>query len=180
MDQVLQHLVNGTVLGGTYALLGIGLTLVFGVMRVVNFTHGELYAFGAYMTYALVSLAGVNFFAALPLATLAGVALGALLEARAAAADARGGYRQRDAGDDRRRAGAAERGDVDLGRRRQAHPQPLPGLAAGARPRIRSCRCGSSCWRPRRRCCWASGWRWTAPGRAWRCAPPSRTRRPRR
>ena len=80
MDQALQHLVNGTVLGGTYALLGIGLTLVFGVMRVVNFTHGELYAFGAYMTYALVSLAGVNFFAALVLATLAGVALGALLE----------------------------------------------------------------------------------------------------
>jgi branched-chain amino acid transport system permease protein len=80
MDQALQHLVNGTVLGGTYALLGIGLTLVFGVMRVVNFTHGELYAFGAYMTYALVSLAGVNFFASIALATLAGVALGALLE----------------------------------------------------------------------------------------------------
>jgi branched-chain amino acid transport system permease protein len=80
MDQALQHLVNGTVLGGTYALLGIGLTLVFGVMRVVNFTHGELYAFGAYVTYGLVSLAGVNFFLSLLLATLAGVALGAVLE----------------------------------------------------------------------------------------------------
>ena len=48
MDQFLQHLVNAVILGGTYALLGIGLTLIFGIMRVVNFTHGELYAFGAY------------------------------------------------------------------------------------------------------------------------------------
>ncbi|MEQ9508583.1 MAG: branched-chain amino acid ABC transporter permease, partial [Alloalcanivorax xenomutans] len=47
MDQFLQHLVNGTVLGATYALLGIGLTLIFGIMKVVNFAHGELYAFGA-------------------------------------------------------------------------------------------------------------------------------------
>lgn len=51
MDQLLQHLVNAAVLGGTYALLGIGLTLIFGIMRVVNFTHGELYAFGAYSVY---------------------------------------------------------------------------------------------------------------------------------
>ena len=38
MDQILQHGLNGVVLGGTYALLGIGLTLIFGIMRVVNFT----------------------------------------------------------------------------------------------------------------------------------------------
>ncbi|MBV9567558.1 MAG: branched-chain amino acid ABC transporter permease, partial [Hyphomicrobiales bacterium] len=46
MDQLLQHCLNALVLGGTYALLGIGLTLIFGIMRVVNFTHGELYSFG--------------------------------------------------------------------------------------------------------------------------------------
>ena len=56
MDQFLQHVLNGVVLGGTYALLGIGLTLIFGIMRVVNFTHGELYAFGAYLTYLFVAL----------------------------------------------------------------------------------------------------------------------------
>jgi branched-chain amino acid transport system permease protein len=67
-------------LGGTYALLGIGLTLIFGIMRVVNFTHGELYAFGAYMMYALVMLLGVNFFLALILAVVLGVALGWLVE----------------------------------------------------------------------------------------------------
>jgi branched-chain amino acid transport system permease protein len=80
MEQFLQHCLNALVLGGTYALLGIGLTLIFGIMRVVNFTHGELYAFGAYMMYALVMLAGVNFYVALPLAIALGVALGALLE----------------------------------------------------------------------------------------------------
>ena len=80
MNQLLQHLANAIILGGTYALLGIGLTLIFGIMRVVNFTHGEMYAFGAYMTYWFVARAGVSFFAALPLAILAGLALGAMLE----------------------------------------------------------------------------------------------------
>jgi branched-chain amino acid transport system permease protein len=80
VDQLLQHLVNALVLGGTYALLGIGLTLIFGIMRVVNFTHGELYAFGAYAVYWLVATAGINFFLALPIAIAAGVLLGALVE----------------------------------------------------------------------------------------------------
>jgi branched-chain amino acid transport system permease protein len=80
VDQLLQHLVNAVILGGTYALLGIGLTLIFGIMRVVNFTHGELYAFGAYAVYWLVATAGVNFFLALPIAIAAGLALGAVVE----------------------------------------------------------------------------------------------------
>jgi branched-chain amino acid transport system permease protein len=80
LDQLLQHGLNALMLGGTYALLGIGLTLIFGIMRVVNFTHGELYAFGAYMMYMLVMLSGVNFFVALALAIALGVLLGAGLE----------------------------------------------------------------------------------------------------
>jgi branched-chain amino acid transport system permease protein len=80
LDEFLQHVLNAIILGGTYALLGIGLTLIFGIMRVVNFTHGELYAFGAYCMYALVMLLGVNFFLALLLATVLGTALGAIIE----------------------------------------------------------------------------------------------------
>src|SRR3954465_14188186 len=80
MDQLLQHCLNALMLGGTYALLGIGLTLIFGIMRVVNFTHGELYAFGAYMMYMLVMRTGVNFFVALALAIALGVLLGAAVE----------------------------------------------------------------------------------------------------
>jgi branched-chain amino acid transport system permease protein len=80
VDEFLQHGLNALMLGGTYALLGIGLTLIFGIMRVVNFTHGELYAFGAYMMYMLVMLTGANFFASLVLAVALGVALGAAIE----------------------------------------------------------------------------------------------------
>ena len=58
LDQFLQHIVNALMLGGTYALLGIGLTLIFGIMRVVNFTHGELYAFGGYMIFMFTVLLG--------------------------------------------------------------------------------------------------------------------------
>jgi branched-chain amino acid transport system permease protein len=80
LSQFLQHLVNTVILGGTYALLGIGLTLIFGIMRVVNFTHGELYAFGAYAVFAFAMLLGINFFLALLLAILGGVVIGAAIE----------------------------------------------------------------------------------------------------
>src|SRR5829696_8491354 len=81
VDQLLQHLVNALILGGTYALLGIGLTLIFGIMRVVNFTHGELYSFGAYAVFALTMPLGLNFFASLAVAILGGLLLGAAIEA---------------------------------------------------------------------------------------------------
>jgi branched-chain amino acid transport system permease protein len=80
VEALLQHLVNGLVLGGTYALLGIGLTLIFGLMNVVNFAHGEFYTLGAYATFAALVLGGVPFLGALALAILAGVVLGALME----------------------------------------------------------------------------------------------------
>src|ERR1700758_1370002 len=80
MDAFLQHLVNGLVLGGTYALLGIGLTLIFGLMNLVNFAHGEFYTLGAYATFAVLALGGVSFFLAVIAALLVGAAAGALCE----------------------------------------------------------------------------------------------------
>ena len=71
---------NGLVLGGTYALLGIGLTLIFGLMNVVNFAHGELYTLGAYATFAALALAGSGFFTAVAAALVIGAAAGALVE----------------------------------------------------------------------------------------------------
>jgi len=79
VDELLQHLVNALILGSTYALLGIGLTLIFGIMRVVNFTHGELYALGAYAVFFLEVSLGVNFFLALVLAVIIGCAVGAAI-----------------------------------------------------------------------------------------------------
>jgi branched-chain amino acid transport system permease protein len=80
MAELLQHLINTLILGSTYALLGIGLTLIFGIMRVVNFAHGELYSFGAYILYLVAVLLGVNFFVALFASVITGCLLGALIE----------------------------------------------------------------------------------------------------
>ena len=80
MVEFLQHCLNALILGGTYALLGIGLTLIFGIMKVVNFTHGELYTFGAYMVYFFVMVVGANFFVAIIISMVLGIALGALIE----------------------------------------------------------------------------------------------------
>jgi branched-chain amino acid transport system permease protein len=80
VDQLLQHVANAIILGGTYALLGVGLTLVFGIMKVVNFTHGELYTFGAYMVYLFVVPLGLDFFVAIAFSIIMGIMLGALLE----------------------------------------------------------------------------------------------------
>ncbi len=80
MEALLQHLVNGLVLGGTYALLGIGLTLIFGLMSVVNFAHGEFYTLGAYAAFAALALAGAGFAVALAGAIVLGALLGALCE----------------------------------------------------------------------------------------------------
>lgn len=62
MDLFLQLLANGLVIGTFYALSALGLTLVFGLMRVVNFAHGELYVVGGLIGWALTEIAGLNFF----------------------------------------------------------------------------------------------------------------------
>ncbi len=80
MEQLSQHLLNGLVLGGTYALLGIGLTLIFGLMNVVNFAHGEFYTLGAYAAFATLAVAGAGFLLAVLGAIVVGALGGALLE----------------------------------------------------------------------------------------------------
>ena len=80
MEGFLQHLLNGLLLGGTYALLGIGLTLIFGLMNVVNFAHGEFYTLGAYATFAGLAFAGLPFVVAVLAAIAVGAAVGAVAE----------------------------------------------------------------------------------------------------
>jgi branched-chain amino acid transport system permease protein len=55
-----QSLISGILVGGVYALIGIGLTIIFGVMRIINFAHGDIMMIGMYLTYNLFNLAGVD------------------------------------------------------------------------------------------------------------------------
>jgi len=58
MDPVvfLQQIVNGLSIGLVYALMAIGFTLIFGVLNVVNFAHGEIYTLGAFVGLLLITL----------------------------------------------------------------------------------------------------------------------------
>src|SRR5207248_2988081 len=60
MSILIQALISGMLIGGVYALIGIGLTIIFGVMRVINFAHGDLLMLGMYATYYLFAMAHVD------------------------------------------------------------------------------------------------------------------------
>jgi branched-chain amino acid transport system permease protein len=80
MDLFLQLLANGLVTGAFYALSALGLTLVFGLMRVVNFAHGELYIIGGLFGWALTAVLGWNYFLALGVVVVVLGILGYLID----------------------------------------------------------------------------------------------------
>lgn len=80
MSNFLQQVFNGLVSGSFYALLALGLAVIFGMLRVVNFAHGAFYMLGAFGTYILLDAYGVNFWLALLIMPLALGLFGSLLE----------------------------------------------------------------------------------------------------
>ena len=60
MDIFIQLVVNGLLLGGTLAIISVGLTLIFGIVRVVNFAHGEFLMIGMYAVYLLYKYSGMH------------------------------------------------------------------------------------------------------------------------
>ncbi|MEO8104601.1 MAG: branched-chain amino acid ABC transporter permease [Betaproteobacteria bacterium] len=74
-ELILQAIYSGILTGSSYALIALGLALVFGTMRVINLAHGEMVLVAAYMAYTLESAYQVNPLLAIPLAVLVACAL---------------------------------------------------------------------------------------------------------
>ena len=60
MDVFLQQLVNGLSLGGIYALIALGYTMVYGIIELINFAHGDVYTLGTFFSLAVLTLLGVT------------------------------------------------------------------------------------------------------------------------
>ena len=80
MDQFLQQIVNGLSLGSTYALIALGYTMVYGIIKLINFAHGDIYMLGAYIGFAVITKLGLGFFPALIIAMVLCAIIGILTE----------------------------------------------------------------------------------------------------
>jgi branched-chain amino acid transport system permease protein len=80
MSILMQSLISGILIGGVYALIGIGLTIIFGVMRVINFAHGDLLMLGMYATYYLFAVLHVDPFLSIVITMPLMFVFGALLQ----------------------------------------------------------------------------------------------------
>jgi branched-chain amino acid transport system permease protein len=75
-----QIVVNGLYLGAQYALIALGLTLIFSLMNVMNFAHGQMYVLGGFITYTVVSQFQIPFLIALILSGVTLAIIGAMIE----------------------------------------------------------------------------------------------------
>ena len=76
----LQQLINGLILGGAYALISVGLTMSFGIMKISNFAHGTIYMLGGYACYFFGQRLGLPFFVSVALAMEVLVGTGSVRE----------------------------------------------------------------------------------------------------
>jgi branched-chain amino acid transport system permease protein len=79
-QEVLESILNGLCMGGTYILIGLGLTLILGIMNILQFAHGEIYMIGAFIVYWLCVLSGVNLYLSVVISMVMTAVLGLILE----------------------------------------------------------------------------------------------------
>jgi branched-chain amino acid transport system permease protein len=84
--QLAQQIINGLSLGSIYALIALGYTMVYGILRLINFAHGEVFMVGAYVGYYVAIALGIEQYEAAGAAFPLGLALSVLLIAMLAAA----------------------------------------------------------------------------------------------
>lgn len=80
LDTLLQHLINGISLGSLYALIAIGYTMVYGILRLINFAHGDIFMMATYFAFYGVSTFALPWYSAFLLAIIMTGSLGMLIE----------------------------------------------------------------------------------------------------
>lgn len=76
----LQQLINGLSLGSIYALVALGYTMVYGIIKLINFAHGDIYMLGAYIGFLAITYLNVGFFPAIIIAMVGCAILGVTIE----------------------------------------------------------------------------------------------------
>ena len=80
LEQIIQQVINGISLGSIYALIALGYTMVYGIINLINFAHGDIYMIGAYIGFALTTFFKLNFLSSLIISMLLCSILGVLIE----------------------------------------------------------------------------------------------------
>ncbi|MGT2906857.1 branched-chain amino acid ABC transporter permease [Streptococcus dentiloxodontae] len=80
LEQLPQQLVNGIILGSIYALLALGYTMVYGIIKLINFAHGDIYMMGAFIGYYAINAFHMNFWLALVTSMIVCAILGVVIE----------------------------------------------------------------------------------------------------
>ncbi|MGD8648019.1 MAG: branched-chain amino acid ABC transporter permease, partial [Desulfobacterales bacterium] len=76
----LQQVINGLTLGGIYAMIAVGYTMIYGVIQLINFAHGEIFMLGAFFALLFISVFGLPFYAAFLLSMACCSVCGMLLD----------------------------------------------------------------------------------------------------
>jgi len=80
LEQLCQQLINGISLGSIYALIALGYTMIYGIMKLINFAHGDIYMLGAYFGYWAITRLGLSFLPSIILAMAGAAIVGIVVE----------------------------------------------------------------------------------------------------
>ena len=80
MEQLIQQLINGISLGSIYALIALGYTMVYGIIKLINFAHGDIYMIGAYAGFFATAMFKLPFIPALLVAMVVSGIIGMIIE----------------------------------------------------------------------------------------------------